>query len=104
MQHWQDYVLGAGSLIFTVALIPSLRSRNKPAISTSLVTFAVLVVFAITYVTLSLWFSAFSIAINAAAWLTLAVQQSKMKASSDTDISQALEKPAGSSSHPDQLR
>lgn len=79
MHHWQDYVLASGSLIFSLALIPSLRSKNKPAISTSLVTFGVLVVFGITYITLSLWFSAVSVTINALAWLTLAIQKKSQK-------------------------
>ena len=79
MQHWQDFVLAAGSLIFSLALIPSLRSSHKPAASTSLITAAVLLIFAVTYMTLSLWFSAVAITINGLCWLTLAVQKSSQK-------------------------
>ena len=75
MQHWQDFVLAAGSLIFSLALIPSLRSTHKPAASTSLVTSGVLFIFAVTYLTLSLWFSAIAITINGLAWLVLALQK-----------------------------
>ncbi len=75
MQHWQDYILAAGSLIFTIALIPSLRSKHKPAVSTSLITAGVLVAFAFTYITLSLWFSAIAISINGLAWIALAIQK-----------------------------
>jgi len=75
MHNWQDYVLAAGSIVFTIALIPSLTSKNKPAVSTSLLTGVVLIVFAFTYLTLHLWFSMVAISINAVAWLALATQK-----------------------------
>ena len=75
MHHWQDYVLSIGSLIFTAALVPSLLSRHKPALSTSLMTGAVLAVFTMVYITLSFWFTAFSTGLNGLTWLALAVQK-----------------------------
>ncbi len=75
MRHWQDIVLAVGSLVFSIALIPSLRSKDKPAFATSVVTFLVLITFAITYMTLSFWFSTVAIAINALTWLVLAIQK-----------------------------
>jgi hypothetical protein len=80
MHHWQDIVLALGSIIFSIALLPSLRSEHKPAVSTSLITFGVLVVFALTYASLSLWFSTASITVNAGAWLALALQKRAQKA------------------------
>lgn len=75
MHHWQDFVLSAGSLIFTAALVPSLLSKHKPALSTSLMTGVVLAIFVVVYTTLSLWFTAFSTSLNCLAWLALAVQK-----------------------------
>lgn len=76
MHHqWQDIVLAFGSLLFSLALIPTIRSKNKPALSTSLITFGVLIVFACTYATLSLWLSTISATINGCAWLILAIQK-----------------------------
>jgi hypothetical protein len=72
---WQDIVLTIGSLIFAVALIPSLLSKDKPALTTSITTGCVLLVFAFVYTTLSLWFSAISTTITGLMWLTLAVQK-----------------------------
>ena len=56
---WQDIVLSVGAWIFFIALIPSIKSRDKPAIMTSLPTGIVLVIFALTYATLGLWLSMF---------------------------------------------
>jgi hypothetical protein len=75
MHHIQDIILTVGSLFFSVALIPSLVGKHKPAVSTSILTSIVLVVFAAVYISLSLWFSAVAISINAICWLTLAVQR-----------------------------
>jgi branched-subunit amino acid ABC-type transport system permease component len=75
MHHWQDFVLTAGSLVFIAALLPSVFSNNKPAISTSAITGGVLGVFAVTYATLSLWFAAVTTAMSAVLWLFLAIQK-----------------------------
>ncbi|MEK7599533.1 MAG: hypothetical protein AAB462_00660 [Patescibacteria group bacterium] len=73
--YWQDYVLAAGSLIFTLALVPSIKSDHKPALATSLLTSAVLFTVVFTYATLSLWFSVVSASFNCFAWLVLAFQK-----------------------------
>jgi hypothetical protein len=73
--QWQDIVLACGSVTFTLALIPSIRSKHKPALATSILTFLVLVVVTCTYASLSLWFAAVSAFINGAAWLTLVIQK-----------------------------
>jgi hypothetical protein len=76
MHHIQDLIFTVGSLIFVVALVPSLRSpHNKPALSTSVVTGIVLAVFALTYATLALWFSTIATALTSVMWLTLAFQK-----------------------------
>jgi hypothetical protein len=71
-----------GSIIFAVALIPSVTSKEKPALSTSLPTGVVLLIFALTYVTLSLWFSAASTAATGILWLTMAAQKYRQLRSS----------------------
>lgn len=73
--EWQDIVLSVGSWIFTIALIPSVLSKDKPALSSSLMTGSVLVVYAVTYLTLSLWTAAASTVLVAGVWFTLAVQK-----------------------------
>jgi hypothetical protein len=71
---WQDYVFTFGALVFSIALIPALRSNEKPPIITSLPTATLLVAFAATYLTLHLWFSAIASFTNGIIWGTLAFQ------------------------------
>lgn len=73
--HWQDIVLTGGTIVFIIALLPSVLSKDKPAVSTSIMTGTVLIVFAYVYFTLSLWFSTLTTALTAALWFTLAVQK-----------------------------
>lgn len=62
-------------MIFAVALIPSILSKDKPAIMTSLTTGSVLLVFSIAYFTLGLWVATFTNGIVGAMWLYLAWQK-----------------------------
>jgi hypothetical protein len=71
---WQDFVFTFGSIGFTIALIPALRSKQKPPVSSSLLTGTFLLIFALTYVTLGLWLSVIFGTILALTWLTLALQ------------------------------
>jgi ethanolamine transporter EutH len=73
--HWQDPVLTAAQISFTIALFPSIMSRDKPALATSLLNGTVAAVISCIYATLSLWFAAVSAAVNSAFWLLLAVQK-----------------------------
>lgn len=76
---WQDIVLTAGSWIFIIALIPTLRGREKPQISTSVVTGCILVVYAFVYATLELWISVVSTSALALSWFVLAAQKMRQK-------------------------
>lgn len=76
---WQDYVLAVGAFLFSAALIPTLRAKQKPALSTSVLTSAVLWVFAITYATLELWLATIAQVLGACLWGVLAVQTYKMR-------------------------
>lgn len=68
---WQDWVLTLGQLVFFFALLPSVFSQEKPHPSTSLLTGSVLLVFAVTFSTLDLLWSAITSGLVAVTWLTL---------------------------------
>lgn len=76
---WQDVVIGAGDYIFFIALLPSIFSRDKPALSSSLLTGTILIVFAFTFTTLHLWNSAFGSLLVGIAWFVLAIQKYRTK-------------------------
>lgn len=69
-----DFIFTAGSLVFIAALLPSVFGPNKPALASSLLTGTVLLVFAVTYLTISLPFSAATTAITSSLWFVLAIQ------------------------------
>ena len=72
---WQDIVFSVGSWIFIIALLPSLFGKDKPPLSTSVLTGSVLLVYALTYLSLDFWLSVASTGILAIAWLALGVQK-----------------------------
>lgn len=71
----QDLIILIGSGLFSVALLPSVFSRNKPAAWTSLLTAVVLSAFTWVYVTLDLTYGAITTATTAALWSILLVQR-----------------------------
>ncbi len=73
--HWQDIILSVGQYIFVLALLPSVFGRDKPALSSSLLTGSVLAIFSCVYASLTLWGSTIASAIVAATWFLLAWQQ-----------------------------
>lgn len=71
---WQDWVMSVGQIVFCVALIPSLRSRSKPDLKTSVLTFLVLFTYLPAQWSLGLyWASAFTLILGIE-WLLLAWQ------------------------------
>jgi hypothetical protein len=72
--QWQDVAITAGTIVLLIALLPSVLSKNKPAVSTSLMTGTVLVVFTVVYISLGLWFSAITTGITSILWYVLAIQ------------------------------
>lgn len=72
---WQDLVFSTGSFLFVIALLPSIFSKDKPPITTSIMTGSVLIIFAAAYTTLSLWLSASITLLTGILWLTLAGQK-----------------------------
>ncbi|MDP2734609.1 MAG: hypothetical protein Q8P12_00185 [bacterium] len=72
---WQDIVISIGQWVLLIALIPSVTSKDKPALATSVLTGLVLTLFAFTFFTLSLLLSGASAALVAATWFLLAGQK-----------------------------
>ncbi len=71
---WQDWIIGIGNFVFFVALIPTIRAYEKPAVSTSAMTASVMTTFVICFVTLHLWLSFVAGALSASCWWILMVQ------------------------------
>ncbi len=76
---WQDIVLSVGLMMFAIALVPSVLSRDKPATSTSLMTGTVMLAFTAVYASLGLWFTTVVNFITAGLWFTLFVQKLLVK-------------------------
>ena len=72
---WQDWLISVGTWVILLALLPSIFSKDKPALKTSLLTGTVLAFFAFAYATLNLWTSTISTALISIAWFVLAVQK-----------------------------
>ena len=73
-QPWQDKVFTIGSLLFTLALIPTLLGDAKPEIWTSLMTSSVLAVYAYTFYSLKFWYSMSTTILTTLCWFILAIQ------------------------------
>jgi hypothetical protein len=73
--QWQDWVIGFSYLFFDLALIPSIRSKSKPALTTSLVTGVLNVLMSFTQITLGLWLGALGTFVNGSLWFILAYQK-----------------------------
>jgi len=76
---WQDIVLSIGAWLFIIALIPSIRGKDKPPMTTSVLTGSVLAVFSLTYATLELWLSVLSTTLLSGAWFVLAAQKARKR-------------------------
>lgn len=89
---WQDVVLTFGSVVFLVALIPTILGSAKPAPLTSFSTGFVLIVFAITYATLGLRFASVVTGVTGLAWLFILWQS--LRSSEDPGCSGTIEEGA----------
>lgn len=72
---WQELVLTLGQIIFIVALLPSVFTKDKPEIWTSILTGMVAYSIAVTYTTLHMPLAAVSAGMNGVFWTILAVQK-----------------------------
>ncbi len=72
---WQDYALAVVQIIFCVTLIPMLFAKEKPPLSSSIMTGTALLFGAFLFGTLGLWLASLSQAVVGLQWLTLAAQK-----------------------------
>ena len=77
--QWQDLVITFGQIIFSIALLPMIFGKDKPALVSSLVTGLVLMIYAITYTTIQFWFGATTTALTGIIWLILANQKYRLE-------------------------
>jgi hypothetical protein len=75
---WQDAVIAAAQFVGFFALIPSIRSSDKPAFITSALNASILAIIAFCMATLSLWISFITAASISIAWGVLAAQKYKI--------------------------
>ena len=75
---WQDWIIAIGGFCFSIALIPSIRGKDKPPASTSVLTAFFLYVFAICFATLGMWLSMSSEILSGIAWTILLIQKVKL--------------------------
>lgn len=74
---WQDLVLAASLFGFNVALLPSIFSKHKPALTTSLLTALFQLAGFAVYINLALWYSAAMSFVNFTLWSILSIQKLK---------------------------
>jgi hypothetical protein len=74
---WQDIVIMISCFGFAFALIPTIRSINKPPKSTCLLTIFLLSIVAISFATLHLWLSFASELTGITAWAIVYFQKRK---------------------------
>jgi hypothetical protein len=76
---WQDIILGLGSIVFCLALIPTIFSKNKPSLWTSVPTCMTLFAFVIVYYSLDLYFAVATTFASATLWDIIALQTIYLK-------------------------
>ncbi len=77
--QWQDMVLTGGQWILIIGLLPTIFHKEKPAVSTSVITGVVLAIFAFSFYTLTLTGTAITVLANSGLWWILAYQGYKKR-------------------------
>ena len=72
---WQDFIIGIGQWFFAASIIPSIISRNKPSVWTSLPTAILLLIFSYAHFTLGLYCSMVSSIVVSTMWVILFIQK-----------------------------
>lgn len=75
MQGLQDIILALMSVLFAVALVPSITGNNKPEKATAIFSAGAAAVIAVTYFTMAMPFSTAAAAVTAGLWTILATQK-----------------------------
>jgi len=76
---WQDYILAIIGIMFSIALIPAIRSNEKPLFVTCFINGIFLVLASICYASLFLLWASITSAITAICWWILAIQKLRAK-------------------------
>jgi len=76
--RWQDIVISVAQIFFVIALIPSIRGKDKPALTTSAMNTILVCTVATTLLTLELWFSALTAFAIGVGHLILTIQKAKI--------------------------
>lgn len=71
---WQDGVMTVGQFLFFVALIPTIRAKEKPALSTAVLTAGILTIYVPTLWTLHLHIAVVSTVLVTVGWWIIAYQ------------------------------
>lgn len=71
---WQDAVFASAQVVFIVALLPAIRSDQKPPFVTCMATMLAMIAILVAVSSLGLWFSTLVTAITATQWCILAYQ------------------------------
>ena len=74
---WQDVIIMVACFGFAIALIPSIRGKQKPARSSCAITVVLLTAIAVCFATLGLWLSMASEITAIVAWGVLLFQGRK---------------------------
>jgi hypothetical protein len=72
---WQDWVFAISGFILGASLIPTIRGDDKPALSTGILTTAIVTIVSITMATLGLWLAAGTNVLIVLGWATITVQK-----------------------------
>jgi len=73
--RWQDIVISLCQMGFVIALIPSIRSRHKPALSSSVMNVVLVGIVTFCLFSLHLWFSGITATMVGTTWAVLAIQK-----------------------------
>lgn len=76
---WQDIVIAITQIGFIFSMLPSIRSKDKPALLTSVLNVILVSVIATCLLTLHLWLGTITAFMIAGTWAILAVQKSKKR-------------------------
>ena len=71
---WQDHGIGVVSIVLALALLPTVWSAHKPALSTSILTGGAMVCLAGIFLTLEYWSSSATAGLTAVLWLVILAQ------------------------------
>jgi len=89
--QWQDIVISVAQIGFVFALIPSIKSSDKPSITTSAMYASLVTIITICFLTLHLWFSALTAAMGAISWMILVVQKYQIDKRNSSPETEAAE-------------